>query len=945
MHGDDDDAAGALTEEWLAKELGALGAEQDARHVDRQSNIESRRVLSAAELDAKVGELLARAESASLLADEECLEEVQVIADTVQRLVGDEFDEPGSLAGQRLSDQQRDSLAAVARRCAELKGKCTQRRLRTDLASLHRELALHDSAPDRPVAQMIEEHRAGARHVDAIRKPQYSAATREALSELAMLESLRPQQQQQQPQQQQAPTEELVAFERQCLAASSEELFNCQDRIELLKEQVGLPVVFLKAGSFPIGMSLQTPSEISFAERRWKCGNPGIDSPSTTSVGAHRTPPADRALWKEPATPCTPQTVVSATQLPQPGSRSRRLPGERLQLKPVLERQQAELAGLEADHQRYRSAHAQFQGTVLVDAAKQTAGMRSLPEVSGAVGPCLHGGIMADGGVLHEGVAVSSLALTRDGIELSDTPAARALQLLHNLPPLPELQHHVREGLHSDWNEAERCSVNSLACSASADGAAPQLSCHPPDTYSLNPCFMATDVVRLGHVRRMRDHVPGFKQRLREVGIELVSNAEKHRGRPESPQPQLPNVQWYLDLDNPCPNVLPEFMDGVAVGVTAHGKDTGPAGAIDEEDDPACEVPFAVAVEIAKACGARLPSWQEWEVAVRGPNGARFPWGDCADQVCIDSDVMPPVPGVRPFSVAVIKSFGWLRSAPSPLGLLGLARYGQEWNTANHDLGDATGGIAAKPTTHVLRSFCDHGMLNAADLPGAAHRTFTLPCAAAYGLPHRQTHCAAFRLVFVPPSQKPHTGPAAVDEPISLGTLAVLLGVCSAGRANRARVEGLLGPPEVVEPCATSPAERWMWPAKGCSAEVDVFVGCRVTSVTVYERVSNRPMWAARFPGAIDGESTRFPLTKEDLRLRWSAATVLRRGSCHFYMRSISDWDWWAGPSRRPGPGGESRPEPRLRPDRRFTADQKTVARVAFSASGSVTSITLSLCT
>lgn len=403
-----------------------------------------------------------------------------------------------------------------------------------------------------------------------------------------------------------------------------------------------------------------------------------------------------------------------------------------------------------------------------------------------------------------------------------------------------------------------------------------------------------------------------------------------------------PTTAWTVDVDRPCDNVRPTFADAVPCGLTQAAKDTaGMDGAVDEEDDPAVEVPYPVAQDIAAACGARLPTWQEWEAGARGPDGRLFPWGDDPWVPAIDADVLP-LPGGA-VGVALLRSFGWLRTAASPLGLHGLCRYGAEWNSVDFDLGDATGGAAARATTHVLRSLADHNVMRPPHRHGAAHRSFTLPCAAAYGLPHKGTHCAAFRIVVPPPQRVArHRGPErppTIAHDVDLGALAMLLGVSGDEVANRGRVEGLLGPAEAVGAAGrgAGQAEEWAWPSRGCSAEVDPLCGLRVVSVTVYERAYDRPLWSRRFMGAVDG-ALRFPMTKGDVARAWEGSPAVRRGNCAFYRRRAGDWAWWssadAGPRVHVG---------RMRPSKRYDASQPMLARVAHSEQGQVLAITLSL--
>lgn len=134
-------------------------------------------------------------------------------------------------------------------------------------------------------------------------------------------------------------------------------------------------------------------------------------------------------------------------------------------------------------------------------------------------GACFHGGVLGDGSVLNEGATVPSAALRRDGVELADVPAARAAQLLYRLPPSAELLRHLREGLHSTWSREQRLSCATLACAAPDDGPRTHFSCAPAQQAELDAFFMATDVVRLSHLRRLRDSMPRVAAALHDAGI------------------------------------------------------------------------------------------------------------------------------------------------------------------------------------------------------------------------------------------------------------------------------------------------------------------------------------------------------------------------------------------------------------------------------------------
>ena len=63
-----------------------------------------------------------------------------------------------------------------------------------------------------------------------------------------------------------------------------------------------------------------------------------------------------------------------------------------------------------------------------------------------------------------------------------------------------------------------------------------------------------------------------------------------------------------------------------------------------EEADPALELPYKTCVKIAKALGATIPTWQQWEAAVRGPQAWLYPWGNDFDHVRMEIEVPAPPP-------------------------------------------------------------------------------------------------------------------------------------------------------------------------------------------------------------------------------------------------------------------------------------------------------------
>eukprot|EP00670_Eutreptiella_braarudii_P024851 CAMPEP_0174372510 /NCGR_PEP_ID=MMETSP0811_2-20130205/103913_1 /TAXON_ID=73025 ORGANISM="Eutreptiella gymnastica-like, Strain CCMP1594" /NCGR_SAMPLE_ID=MMETSP0811_2 /ASSEMBLY_ACC=CAM_ASM_000667 /LENGTH=627 /DNA_ID=CAMNT_0015520017 /DNA_START=57 /DNA_END=1936 /DNA_ORIENTATION=+ len=174
-----------------------------------------------------------------------------------------------------------------------------------------------------------------------------------------------------------------------------------------------------------------------------------------------------------------------------------------------------------------------------------------------------------------------------------------------------------------------------------------------------------------------------------------------------------------------------------------------------EEADPALELPYKTCVKIAKALGATIPTWQQWEAAVRGPQAWLYPWGNDFDHVRMEIEVMihgwsAPNPnygkankmGLKDTAAEVHKTLALSRlcdwsiyaGAVSPLGLKGLCRFGKEWNSANHDVRCYLPEDVVE--TQVLRSLCDLHSVNDAhswdtpvreELLASNHRSFSGP--------------------------------------------------------------------------------------------------------------------------------------------------------------------------------------------------------------------------
>eukprot|EP00667_Euglena_gracilis_P002569 EG_transcript_2571 len=272
----------------------------------------------------------------------------------------------------------------------------------------------------------------------------------------------------------------------------------------------------------------------------------------------------------------------------------------------------------------------------------------------------------------------------------------------------------------------------------------------PSQTVSLRGFFITTQPIRLSDYKRL-SQLPQYADKLRG----LLSDAT------------LQAYQW---------NYVPTFVNGTHFGFSCHRKDD-----TDDVDDPVLELPFFKAKQFAEALGGRLPTWQEWEAAARGEDAWLYPWGNTLDPEAVTFDA-PVEWEVKYKTVQTRTSFlhgseRWevgtgssLRLARwgvygyerSPFGLKSLARCGFEWNTANGDLGPNG------PNTHLLRTLGDYytqAVFEGSDEAKCGHhRAFSGPVLPLYAKPNRLTRTAAFRIVFVLPSdmdaEAGFTGPA-----------------------------------------------------------------------------------------------------------------------------------------------------------------------------------------
>ena len=453
-----------------------------------------------------------------------------------------------------------------------------------------------------------------------------------------------------------------------------------------------------------------------------------------------------------------------------------------------------------------------------------------------------------------------------------DHPAVKASRLLNVIPMGTSGDTVDGSFLHHNYTEQLLASIANPGDSMPELNSLPytHISCNPPALVDVAEVEISKDLVRRSHLIRLSDAYP----KVRAV------------------------VQRHVDLESQLVHT-PLFVNGKHYGHEAHSKDCVQEGATDAEDDPPIEVPYVVAMQIAEAVGARVPSWQEWEAAARGKQGLRFPWGDTADVNCIEV-------GTKEFKsettgdgssldgvtvVNVLNSFGWLRCTESPCGLVSLPRYGWEWNSVNFDIGDETAGLDQPPATHLLRSMCDLGVAWHPELKGSAHRSFTLPCAASYGVPHKGIHCAAFRLAY------PSGTPFKRKTPPSITDLLLLLEVTNDEAGNIFRIKGLLGPPESVTTHSTGlPCEEWWYLTRGISLEVSLVHGCRVRAVRLYDDDTTRSRSLRHYEGCV-ATNARFPLTTSELPF---GDPVRVCGNAMYYAVKAGQWPWCAGTSTRP---------------------------------------------
>lgn len=142
------------------------------------------------------------------------------------------------------------------------------------------------------------------------------------------------------------------------------------------------------------------------------------------------------------------------------------------------------------------------------------------------------------------------------------------------------------------------------------------------------------------------------------------------------------------------------------------------------DPDPILTLDAKTAAKVASALRASLPRWHEWEIATRGPEGWLYPWGNEIDFEKLSIEIQDysvdeeSVMGYYCYDqyVYFVHSFGDYAEAPSPFGLVGLARAGREWNLRH-------AGEPEAPGRHILRSVSDLGGM-AFMIPGIRPHTW-----------------------------------------------------------------------------------------------------------------------------------------------------------------------------------------------------------------------------
>eukprot|EP01062_Namystynia_karyoxenos_P008954 TRINITY_DN13168_c0_g1_i3.p1 TRINITY_DN13168_c0_g1~~TRINITY_DN13168_c0_g1_i3.p1 ORF type:complete len:738 (+),score=198.83 TRINITY_DN13168_c0_g1_i3:84-2297(+) len=353
------------------------------------------------------------------------------------------------------------------------------------------------------------------------------------------------------------------------------------------------------------------------------------------------------------------------------------------------------------------------------------------------------------------------------------TAAAAPLQALPHVGP------HARSGLLREMRRMESPRGQEL------DGG--YLGRTPPSQASLSGCFVTAAPLRRSNLRRLLRAGPTSYPLLQELPEGADSFGEV--------------------------NVVPVHCGGLHCGFSPQPRDPE-----DTPEDPWLELPYWEAKSIAEALGGQVLTWKEWEVAMRGADCWRYPWGNelDTDEVYMGPPEEVAGPGGEPLALPRARMLGRYATCTSPFGLTHCMQlWGCEWNSIDsRDLCVArvpalpSAERCDAPSTHCIRSLTDHGLLRAAlhrDAPDAeqpapagdaaprrsagasrSHRAFSGPCLSSYSRPHEAVRCCAFRIAI--PARRPTERPRAPPPP--LAQLCGLLG------AEEWQVLRLLGRPD-----------------------------------------------------------------------------------------------------------------------------------------------------
>eukprot|EP01006_Ploeotia_vitrea_P009334 TRINITY_DN21915_c0_g1_i1.p1 TRINITY_DN21915_c0_g1~~TRINITY_DN21915_c0_g1_i1.p1 ORF type:complete len:871 (+),score=39.49 TRINITY_DN21915_c0_g1_i1:40-2652(+) len=328
------------------------------------------------------------------------------------------------------------------------------------------------------------------------------------------------------------------------------------------------------------------------------------------------------------------------------------------------------------------------------------------------------------------------------GIGFAYVPAGRySLGIADNenvnmLAALDHIENKTQWELLSEQQKENSVGLSSIGLRPKIPDGSTFMSYIPPRKVDLGGFFISVYPVRMTDWQNLMGR-PEFQEKLSKIVTPTLAEGYKH-------------------------NYCPQYLAGQMFGFTKHKKNQ-----MDDTDSPSMELPYWTAVEVATALGCRLPTWQEWEVAARGPEAFLYPWGNQLQMDAVELEKPLPVWDLTLRRVVVhdayldadantrtftgrsirVKNFGVYEYSQSPFGLRRLVRPGYEWNSANFDL-----SYPAGPTTHLVRTLSDYHtqyILEGGDQTGN-HRSFTGPVVPLFARPYGTVRNAAFRLVFSP---------------------------------------------------------------------------------------------------------------------------------------------------------------------------------------------------